>query len=64
MTRTTRWLYSAFAWAAQPLLRRKLRRRAVAEPGYGEWVEERFGVYADHSAATEAGKKSADVSAI
>lgn len=38
-------LYSAFTWAAQPLLRRKLRRRAVAEPGYGEAVEERFGRY-------------------
>ena len=29
-----RWLYSTLTWAAQPLLRRKLRRRAVAEPGY------------------------------
>ena len=40
-----RALYSLAAWAAQPLLRRKLRRRAVAEPGYGEHVEERFGRY-------------------
>ncbi|MDD2846011.1 MAG: 3-deoxy-D-manno-octulosonic acid transferase [Rhodoferax sp.] len=39
------WLYSALMWAAQPLLRRKLRRRAVAEPGYGEHVGERFGRY-------------------
>ncbi|WP_175526039.1 3-deoxy-D-manno-octulosonic acid transferase [Paracidovorax konjaci] len=31
---------------ARPLLRRKLRRRAVAEPGYGHAVEERFGHYA------------------
>ncbi|WP_442339249.1 3-deoxy-D-manno-octulosonic acid transferase, partial [Comamonas aquatica] len=38
--------YSALAWAAQPLLRRKLRRRAQAEPGYGESVGERFGRYA------------------
>lgn len=38
-------LYSAFAWMAQPLLRRKLRRRAVAEPGYGNAVGERFGRY-------------------
>lgn len=38
-------LYSAFAWTAQPLLRRKLRRRAVAEPGYGKAVGERFGRY-------------------
>ncbi|MDA7414976.1 3-deoxy-D-manno-octulosonic acid transferase [Xenophilus arseniciresistens] len=30
---------------AQPLLRRKLRRRARAEPGYGVAVEERFGLY-------------------
>lgn len=28
-----------------PLLRRKLARRAVAEPGYGEAVDERFGGY-------------------
>ena len=28
-----------------PLLRRKLARRAVTEPGYGEAVEERFGGY-------------------
>lgn len=38
--------YSVLAWAAQPLLRRKLRRRAQAEPGYGESVGERFGRYA------------------
>ncbi|WP_198969011.1 3-deoxy-D-manno-octulosonic acid transferase [Xylophilus sp. ASV27] len=37
--------YSAGMWLAQPLLRRKLRRRAAAEPGYGEAVEERFGHY-------------------
>lgn len=43
-----RWplaLYSALTWAVQPLLRRKLRRRALAEPGYGLHVEERFGHY-------------------
>ncbi|MCZ2406725.1 MAG: 3-deoxy-D-manno-octulosonic acid transferase [Burkholderiales bacterium] len=40
------WLYSALMWAVQPLLRRKLRRRALAEPGYGVAVEERFGRYA------------------
>ena len=40
-----RRLYSALAWAAQPLLRRKLRHRAVAEPGYAQAVEERFGHY-------------------
>jgi 3-deoxy-D-manno-octulosonic-acid transferase len=40
-----RWAYSCAMWLAQPLLRRKLRRRAVAEPGYGEHVQERFGYY-------------------
>ena len=40
-----RTIYSALAWAAQPLLRRKLRRRAVAEPGYAVAVPERFGHY-------------------
>jgi 3-deoxy-D-manno-octulosonic-acid transferase len=38
-------LYGATTWLLQPLLRRKLRRRAVAEPGYGVAVEERFGHY-------------------
>lgn len=37
--------YSALTWAAKPLLLRKLRRRAQAEPGYGEAVHERFGRY-------------------
>ncbi|MFD0667116.1 3-deoxy-D-manno-octulosonic acid transferase [Ramlibacter sp. MAHUQ-53] len=41
-----RALYSLATGAAQPLLRRKLRRRGVAEPGYLEAVEERFGRYA------------------
>ncbi|WP_394790277.1 3-deoxy-D-manno-octulosonic acid transferase [Rhodoferax sp.] len=40
-----RGLYSFCLWLASPLLRRKLRRRAVAEPGYGVAVEERFGHY-------------------
>lgn len=43
--RITRSLYSALAWMAQPLLRRKLRRRARTEPGYGYAVHERFGYY-------------------
>ncbi|MGL6205379.1 MAG: glycosyltransferase N-terminal domain-containing protein, partial [Giesbergeria sp.] len=38
-------LYSAVMWAAQPLLLRKLRRRALAEPGYAQHVDERFGRY-------------------
>lgn len=41
----TRWLYSLLMWLAQPLLRRKLARRSVQEPGYGQWIEERFGRY-------------------
>lgn len=41
-----RALYSAITWGAQPLLRRKLRRRARAEPGYAVAVHERFGRYA------------------
>ncbi|MDM0052300.1 3-deoxy-D-manno-octulosonic acid transferase [Variovorax sp. J22R115] len=40
-------LYGAFTTLAQPLVRRKLRRRAVAEPGYAHAVEERFGHYDD-----------------
>lgn len=38
-------VYNLLVCVAQPLLRRKLARRAVAEPGYGVAVEERFGVY-------------------
>ncbi len=38
-------LYSLLMWLAQPVLRRKLTRRAVAEPGYAAAVEERFGDY-------------------
>ena len=38
-------LYGAFTYLAQPAVRRKLRRRAVAEPGYAVAVEERFGHY-------------------
>ena len=38
-------LYSLALYGAQPLLRRKLRRRGVAEPGYLEHVDERFGRY-------------------
>ncbi|MBW8463646.1 3-deoxy-D-manno-octulosonic acid transferase [Acidovorax sp.] len=40
-----RALYSVVTWGAQPLLRRKLRRRARAEPGYGVAIGERFGRY-------------------
>ena len=40
-----RSLYSLVLWLAQPLLRRKLARRSVQEPGYGVAVEERLGHY-------------------
>lgn len=40
-----RALYSLLAVLVQPLLRRKLARRARAEPGYAVAVEERFGRY-------------------
>ena len=45
-------LYGAFTWLIQPLVRRKLRRRAVAEPGYAVAVEERFGHYPTTPAGT------------
>ena len=38
-------LYNLATWAAQPLLRAKLRRRGRAEPGYLHAVDERFGRY-------------------
>ncbi|MHC3433625.1 3-deoxy-D-manno-octulosonic acid transferase [Delftia lacustris] len=44
-TSWARALYSAVTWAAQPLLRRKLLRRAEAEPVYAEHIPERFGRY-------------------
>ena len=40
-----RSLYSCLVWLLQPLLRRKLRKRGVQEPGYLDAVEERFGHY-------------------
>jgi 3-deoxy-D-manno-octulosonic-acid transferase len=46
-------LYSLLLLAAQPLLRRKLRRRGAAEPGYLERIDERFGRY---EGSTEAGR--------
>ena len=42
-------LYSLVMRGVQPLLRRKLRRRGLAEPGYLQHVDERFGVYAERS---------------
>lgn len=42
-----RQLYTFVLWLLQPLLRRKLARRGVLEPGYLQAVEERFGRYRD-----------------
>ena len=39
------WLYGVFMRLAQPLLRRKMKKRAQAEPLYGQFIEERFGHY-------------------
>lgn len=41
-----RAFYSLLVSGAQLFLRRKLRRRGVAEPGYLHAMEERFGIYA------------------
>jgi 3-deoxy-D-manno-octulosonic-acid transferase len=46
-------LYSLALWLAQPLLRRKLHKRAEQEPGYGHAVEQRYGHY-DFPAETPA----------
>ena len=45
MQRLVLALYSLALWLAQPLLLRKLRRRARTEPGYAQAVSERFGRY-------------------
>jgi 3-deoxy-D-manno-octulosonic-acid transferase len=40
-----RALYSLGMWLAQPLVRAKLKRRAVSEPLYAHAIEQRFGSY-------------------
>ncbi|RYX90142.1 MAG: 3-deoxy-D-manno-octulosonic acid transferase [Comamonadaceae bacterium] len=45
-------LYSWLMGMAQPLLRRKLKRRGVDEPGYLDAIEERFGMYGPDTAFT------------
>lgn len=40
-------LYSVFMRCVEPMLRRKLAKRARSEPGYGQAIEERFGVYTE-----------------
>lgn len=47
-----RWLYSVVMWLLQPLLRRKLLRRAVAEPLYGTNIAERLGDYSEQKIPT------------
>ncbi|MEY4137819.1 MAG: hypothetical protein RLZZ371_1, partial [Pseudomonadota bacterium] len=48
-----RWLYSWLMWLAQPLLKRKLQRRSLKEPGYGQCIDERFGYYTQSLPAHE-----------
>ncbi len=45
-------VYGAVTTLAQPLLRRKLRKRGQAEPGYLEAVGERFGRYGGEAASS------------
>ena len=45
------WLYSVVVWLMQPLVRRKLLRRAKQEPEYGRRIQERFGRYSDAPSA-------------
>jgi hypothetical protein len=47
----TRTVYGWVLQALQPLLRRKLKRRGVDEPGYLVAIDERFGHYTQPSAA-------------
>lgn len=49
--RAALWAYGCAMTLAQPFLVRKLQKRAVAEPMYGELVEQRFGEYGDVLAA-------------
>ncbi|PAT38637.1 3-deoxy-D-manno-octulosonic acid transferase [Vandammella animalimorsus] len=46
--------YNTALWLAQPFLRRKLARRAQAEPLYGQFVAERFGRYEAQALALSA----------
>jgi 3-deoxy-D-manno-octulosonic-acid transferase len=38
-------LYRLLTWALQPIVRLRLKRRAAKEPLYGQFIEERFGIY-------------------
>ncbi len=51
----SRWalrFYALLMWLAQPFLRRKLARRSLQEPGYGEATPERFGRYTQSAERT------------
>jgi 3-deoxy-D-manno-octulosonic-acid transferase len=39
------WLYRLITWVLAPLVRIRLKRRALKEPLYGQFVQERFGDY-------------------
>lgn len=49
----TRLLYSMVLWLIQPLMRARLKRRGVKEPGYLLAVGERFGQYTSEPLARE-----------
>ena len=49
----TRLFYRLVMWLAQPLLRLKLRRRGVQEPGYLLAMDEHFGYYASAAPAPD-----------
>ena len=49
MSRLSLRVYGVIMRLAQPLLRRKLSKRAQAEPLYGQFIEERFGRYKQSS---------------
>ena len=51
----TLWVYGVVMRLARPLLRRKLLRRARAEPGYAHDIEARFGHYRDVTGRAQAG---------
>ena len=52
MSSVALWVYGRVMTALQPLLRRKLARRALQEVGYAEAVEERFGTYTEPAEKT------------
>ena len=55
--------YGVLMWLLQPLVRVKLARRALVEPLYGEYVDERFGNYTAPDATTPIPIPSANANA-